>query len=213
MLNLLTAHILKQQGYLNCNGQIMLIHFSGVPLFLPYAFVILIFMVKFPKRFDRMVDNIAAAIARRLKGPAAQRVEETRVLIEEESHIFRGALTTMWGEKRLVLLAGTALIVLAFVAEFAVGLFILWGFGYRGSVIDPMLLQSLLKPILSASPTRSAITSAARCVSTVRWKWRFRRGRGCGLAVFTFRTHPDSAMMTSSASVKRAWPSTCGRCC
>lgn len=156
---LLATLALALSGWTGPEASFTFVKVVGPLSALPTVFliVILIFMVKFPTRFDRMVDRLAAAIARRLRGAAAQRVEETRVLIEEESHIFRGALTTMWGEKRLVLLAGTALIVLAFVAEFAVGLFILWGFGYRGSIIDPMLLQSLLKPILSASPTPGSV--------------------------------------------------------
>ncbi len=118
---------------------------------------ILIAMVKFPKMFDRTVDRIAGAVARRLSGKAAERVERTRVLLEEESHIFREALTTIWSRKRWVLFLATALIILAFVAEFSVGLVILWGFGYRGSIVDPLLLQSILKPVLSASPTPGSV--------------------------------------------------------
>jgi len=118
---------------------------------------LLVIMVKFPARFDSIVDRLAAAVARRMSGRAAERVEETRVLIEEESHIFRDALTTIWGRKRWVLFLSTALLILAFVAEFSVGLVILSGFGYRGSIVDPLLLQSLLKPILSASPTPGSV--------------------------------------------------------
>jgi uncharacterized protein (TIRG00374 family) len=118
---------------------------------------ILVIMVKFPTLFDRLVDRCASAIAGRLKGRSAERVEATRVLLEEESHIFREALVTIWGRKWWVLLWSASLVVLAFVAEFMVGLVILWGFGYRGSVIDPLLLQSLLKPILSASPTPGSV--------------------------------------------------------
>ena len=118
---------------------------------------ILIIMVKFPARFDSIVDRLAAAVARRMSGKAAERVEQTRVLLEEESHIFREALTTIWSCKRWVLFLATGLIILAFVAEFSVGLLILWGFEYRGSIVDPLLLQSLLKPILSASPTPGSV--------------------------------------------------------
>ncbi len=118
---------------------------------------ILVIMVRFPLMFDRIVDRLAAAVARRLSGKAAKRVEETRILLEEESHIFREALTTIWSRKRWVLFGAMALIVLSFIAEFSVGLVILWGFGYRGSIVDPLLLQSLLKPILSASPTPGSV--------------------------------------------------------
>ena len=118
---------------------------------------ILIIMVRFPLLFDRLIDRIAAALAGRLKGRAAERIEEKRVLLENESHVFREALTTIWCRKRWVLFWGAALIFLALAAEFMVGLVILWGFGYRGSLADPLLLQSLLKPILSASPTPGSV--------------------------------------------------------
>lgn len=128
---------------------------SSVPTL--FLIAILVIMVRFPRMFDRIVDRFAAAIARRCTGRAAERVEDTRVLLEEESHIFREALTTIWGRKRWVLLWCVLLLVLAFVAEFSVGLVILRGFGYGGSIVDPLLLQSLLKPILSASPTPGSV--------------------------------------------------------
>jgi uncharacterized protein (TIRG00374 family) len=33
----------------------------------------------------------------------------------------------------------------------------MWGFGYRGSVVGPLLLQALLKSILAASPTPGSL--------------------------------------------------------
>ena len=43
------AHILKQQVYLNEQGQVILIHVARVPLFLPYTFIIFIFTFKIAK--------------------------------------------------------------------------------------------------------------------------------------------------------------------
>ncbi len=128
---------------------------SAVPTLI--LIVILVIMLRFPTLFDRIVDRISAAVARRFTGKAAERIEKTRVLLEEESHIFREALATIWSRKRWVLLLCVGFVVLAFVAEFSVGLVILRGFGYNGSAVDPLLLQSLLKPILGASPTPGSV--------------------------------------------------------
>jgi len=158
-LVLMTTVVLVVTGWTGSDATLTFVKVVGPLSSVPTLILIsiLIIMVKFPALFDRIVDRIAAAVARRFTGKTAERVEETRVLLEEESHIFREALTTMWGRKRWVLFGATALIVLAFVAEFSVGLVILWGFGYRGSIVDPLLLQSLLKPILSASPTPGSV--------------------------------------------------------
>ncbi len=96
-------------------------------------------------------------LARKLRGRAAERVEEARALIEDESHAFHAALSALGGHKRWVLLSGVLLVVLATVTEFVVGLVIMWGFGYRGSVVGPILLQCLLKAILAASPTPGSL--------------------------------------------------------
>ena len=34
---------------------------------------------------------------------------------------------------------------------------ILWGFGYRGSLLGPLLLQCILKPVIAASPTPGSL--------------------------------------------------------
>lgn len=126
---------------------------------LPTAFVValLVVMLARPALFDRLADRVAAVMARRLKGRAAARVEEARVLIEDESHTFRAALSALGTHKRWILLWGVLLIVLATIMEFVVGLVIMWGFGYRGSVVGPLLLQCLLKAILAASPTPGSL--------------------------------------------------------
>ncbi len=125
----------------------------------PILFVVavLVIMLKFPELFDRLVDSIAAFLARRLRGKAADRVEQLRVEMENESHIFREALTTLGRRKRWVLAWGAIFVVLAYIAEFMVGLTILRGFGYGGPTTGPVILQCLLKPILSASPTPGSV--------------------------------------------------------
>jgi uncharacterized protein (TIRG00374 family) len=125
----------------------------------PICFVIsvLVIMLKFPKLFDRLVDRIAAFLARRLRGRATERVEQLRIEMENESHIFREALTTLGRRKRWVLAWGAIFVVLAYIVEFMIGFTILWGFGYRGSLMGPLILQCLLKPILSASPTPGSL--------------------------------------------------------
>ncbi|MFH1502866.1 MAG: flippase-like domain-containing protein [Candidatus Eisenbacteria bacterium] len=110
-----------------------------------------------PALFDRLVDRIAAFLSRNLRGRAAQRVDQARVLIAEESHVFRDALTTMRRERRWVLLWGVVLVALAYVVEFTLGVVILWGFGYHGSAVGPIVLQGVLKPIIAASPTPGSL--------------------------------------------------------
>jgi uncharacterized protein (TIRG00374 family) len=126
---------------------------------LPIGFIVtlLFVMLKYPKHFDRLVDRVAAFLGARLRGRAAERVEEVRIEMEEESHVFREALAALGKHKRWALLGGVLLIVFAFIAEFAVGVVILQGFGYRGEVTGPMILQCLLKPILFASPTPGSL--------------------------------------------------------
>ncbi len=126
---------------------------------IPIGFIVtlLVVMLKYPKHFDRFVDRVAAFLAARLRGRAAERVEEVRVQMEEESHVFRAALSALGKHKRWALLWGALLIVLAFVAEFVVGVVILRGFGYQGEITGPMILQCLLKPILFASPTPGSL--------------------------------------------------------
>ena len=126
---------------------------------LPSGFVValLIVMLARPALFDRLADRVAALLARKLKGRAAARVEEARVLIEDESHAFRAALSALGSHKRWVLLWGVLLVVLATLMEFVAGLIIMWGFGYRGSVVGPILLQCLLKAVLAASPTPGSL--------------------------------------------------------
>jgi uncharacterized protein (TIRG00374 family) len=126
---------------------------------LPSAFVVmlLIVMLTRPALFDRLADRVAAFLARKLKGRAAARVEEARALIEEESHAFHAALSALGSHRRWILMWGVLLIVLATVMEFVVGLIIMVGFGYRGSVVGPILLQCLLKAVLAASPTPGSL--------------------------------------------------------
>lgn len=122
------------------------------------AIITLLFiMLRYPKLFDRLVDSTASFLASKLRGKAAQKVEEARVSMEEQSHIFREALTTLGRRKRGALYWGALLVVLAYIAEFLVGIVILVGFGYRGSLLGPLILQCLLKPILSASPTPGSL--------------------------------------------------------
>jgi len=128
---------------------------SALPLVL--LVTVLIIMLRYPSHFDRMIDSVAAFLARRLRGKAALRIEASRVLMEEESHVFREALTALGRNKRWVLSLGILLVVLAYLAEFTVAIVILWGFGYRGSMVGPLVLQCLLKPLISATPTPGSL--------------------------------------------------------
>ena len=126
---------------------------------LPLVFIVtmLVIMLRHPALFDRLIDRVAAFLGRRLRGKAARRVEETRVIMEEESHVFREALTTLGRHRRWVLFWGILLTVLAYIAEFMVAMVILWGFGYRDSMVAPLILQCLLKPIITATPTPGSL--------------------------------------------------------
>ena len=128
---------------------------SALPLVL--AVTILVVMLRYPRRFDRIVDGVAVFLAGRLRGKAARKIEESRVLMEEESHVFREALTTLGRHKRWVLSLVILFVVFACIAEFMVAVVILWGFGYRGSVIEPLVLQCLLKPVIVAMPTPGSL--------------------------------------------------------
>jgi len=126
---------------------------------LPTCFVVtmLVIMVRRPALFDRIVDGAAGWLAGKLRGRAAERVEEARTRIEEETHVFREALTTFGRHRRWVLAWGALLVVLAYVVEFAMAVVILWGFGYRGPVVPPIVLQCVLKPVIAASPTPGSL--------------------------------------------------------
>lgn len=151
-----TAALLGWEG---SGDSITFLKIVGPISVLPTGFVMamLVIMLKRPVLFDRLVDGIAAFLSRKLKGKAARRVEETRVLLEEESHVFREALTTIGKKKRWVLAWGILLVALAYVVEFAMAVVILRGFGYRGSPVGPIVLQGVLKPIIAASPTPGSL--------------------------------------------------------
>lgn len=158
-LVLLTTITLVALGWEGPDASRTFLKIVGPISALPTLFVItlLVIMLARPALFDRLADRVAGFLAGKLKGRAAERVEAARVLIEEESHTFREALSTLGSRRRWVLLWGVLLVVLATIMEFAVGLVIMWGFGYRGSIVGPLLLQSLLKAILAASPTPGSL--------------------------------------------------------
>jgi uncharacterized protein (TIRG00374 family) len=126
---------------------------------LPLIFIVtmLVIMIRYPALFDRIVDRVALFLGRRLPRRAGEKAEQARVLLEEESHIFREALTTIGRHKRWILFCGVLLIILAFIAEFMVAVIILWGFGHRGSMIGPVMLQCILKPLIMATPTPGSL--------------------------------------------------------
>lgn len=126
---------------------------------LPTGFIItmLVIMLRRPQLFDRIVDRTAAFLVRKLRGAAAERVEEGRLRLEEESHVFRGALSALGTHRRWILVWGATLVVLAYVVEFLIAAIILWGFGYRGSLLGPLILQCIVKPVIAASPTPGSL--------------------------------------------------------
>jgi uncharacterized protein (TIRG00374 family) len=126
---------------------------------LPTGFIVtmLVIMLKRPQLFDRIVDRTAAFLVRKLRGVAAERIEEGRVRLEEESHVFREALAALGTNRRWILVWGAFLVVLAYVVEFLIAVVILRGFGYRGSFMGPLLLQCILKPVIAASPTPGSL--------------------------------------------------------
>jgi len=126
---------------------------------LPTSLVIAMVVITIwrPRLFDRIVDALARFLSRKLPGKASERVDQTKKLLEEESHVFREALTTLGRKRRWTLVWGTSLIVVAFVVEFLVAFVILWGFGYTGSAVGPTVLQGVLKPIIAASPTPGSL--------------------------------------------------------
>jgi uncharacterized protein (TIRG00374 family) len=156
---LVGATVVSALGWHDSEGTAKFLGVVGPLSALPLLAIVsaLVLMLRFPARFDRMVDGVAAFLGRRLKGNAARRVEESRVTMEEESHIFREALSTLGRHRRWVLLLGIALVILAYIAEFTVAIIILRGFGYRGSLVGPFVLQCLLKPLISATPTPGSL--------------------------------------------------------
>jgi len=126
---------------------------------LPTSIIIVMVFITIwkPRLFDRILNAVAGFLERKLKGRASERVRETRALMEEESHVFREALTTLGRTRRWVLVCGALLIVVAFVVEFLVAVVILWGFGYVGPVVGPVVLQGVLKPLIAASPTPGSL--------------------------------------------------------
>lgn len=128
---------------------------SAIPLTI--LITLLVIMLRFPRLFDRIVDRGAAFLASKLRGRAARHVEEGRLRLEEESHVFRDALRTLGRRKRWILLWGSLLVVAAFLLEFYIAVIVLWGFGYRGSAVVPIILQCLLKPVLYSSPTPGSL--------------------------------------------------------
>ncbi len=156
---LLATTIVAVFGWGGSSESLMFLKIVGPLSALPTAFIVtmLIIMVRYPQLFDRLVDRVAAFLVRKLKGTAAQRIEEGRARMEEESHAFRDALTTLGRRKRWILVWGIALVVLAFMVEFTIAAVVLWGFGYRGSFVAPILLQCVLKPVIAASPTPGSL--------------------------------------------------------
>ena len=146
-------------GWEGSEGTATLLKVVGPLSALPLIFVVatLVIMLRYPKRFDRMIGGVAAFLGGRLRGKAARKIGESRILMEEESHVFREALTTLGRHKRGVLLRAILLVVLAYIAEFMVAIVILRGFGYRDSVIGPLVLQCLLKPVITATPTPGSL--------------------------------------------------------
>jgi uncharacterized protein (TIRG00374 family) len=156
---LVGATTLTALGWEGSEGMATLLKIVGPLSAVPLVFIVavLVIMLRYPGHFNRMIDSVAAFLARRLRGKAAQKIEESRVLMEEESHVFREALTTLGRHKRWILLWGILLVILAYTAEFMVAIVILWGFGYRDSMVGPLVLQCLLKPVITATPTPGSL--------------------------------------------------------
>ncbi|MBD3348446.1 MAG: flippase-like domain-containing protein [Candidatus Eisenbacteria bacterium] len=126
---------------------------------LPTAIIVTMVIITIwrPKLFDRLVRGIGGFLTRKLRGRASDRVRETMELLEEESHVFREALTTLGRTRRWIFVWGALLIVVAFIVEFMVAVVILWGFGFEGTGVGPVVLQGVLKPIIAASPTPGSL--------------------------------------------------------
>ena len=156
---LVAAITLTALGWESSAGTAKFLSIVGPLSAVPLLFIVasLVIMLRYPKLFDRMVDGIAGFLQRRLRGKAAAKVEESRVLMEEESHVFREALTTLGRDKRWILFCGILLVILAYISEFMVAIIILWGFGYRDSMVGPLILQCLLKPVITATPTPGSL--------------------------------------------------------
>lgn len=156
---LVAATTLTALGWEGSDGTAKFLRIVGPLSALPLMFIVtmLLITLRYPKHFDRMIDSVAAFLGRRLRGKAAQKVEDARVMMEDESHVFREALTTLGRHKRWVLFCGILLVILAYISEFMVAIIILWGFGYRGSMVGPLILQCLLKPVIMATPTPGSL--------------------------------------------------------
>jgi uncharacterized protein (TIRG00374 family) len=156
---LVGATTLTALGWEGSEGTVKLLKIVGPLSAVPLVFIVavLVTMLRYPRHFNRMIDSMAAFLARRLRGKAARKIEESRVMMEGESHVFREALTTLGRHKRWILFWGILLVVLAYIAEFMVAIVILRGFGYRGSMIGPLVLQCLLKPVITATPTPGSL--------------------------------------------------------
>ena len=156
---LVTAIALTAMGWEGSAGTARFLSIVGPLSAVPLLFIVgsLVIMLRYPRHFDRLVDGVAGFLERRLRGKAARKVEESRVLMEKESHVFREALTTLGRHKRWVLFWGILLVLLAYVSEFMVAIIILRGFGYEGSMIGPLILQCLLKPVITATPTPGSL--------------------------------------------------------
>jgi glycosyltransferase 2 family protein len=126
---------------------------------LPIGFLVtlLIVIVRNPRLTSRIIDGVTSWLADRFHGKRAERIREARQTLLEQSHTFREALAAMAMQKRWPMIAGMLLIVAALLVEFMVAVVILWGFGYTGSALEPMVLQSLLKPLIAATPTPGSL--------------------------------------------------------
>jgi uncharacterized protein (TIRG00374 family) len=156
---LIGATTLTALGWEGSEGTAKFLRIVGPLSAVPIVFIVtvLVVMLRYPARLDRLIDNVAAFLSRRVSARTARKIDESRILMEEESHVFREALTTIGRHKRWVLFWGIVLVVLAYIAEFMVAIVILWGFGYRGSMVGPLILQCLLKPVITATPTPGSL--------------------------------------------------------
>jgi uncharacterized protein (TIRG00374 family) len=156
---LVAAIALTAFGWEGSEGTARFLSIVGPVSAVPILVIVttLVIMLRYPRVFDRIIDRIAAFLERRLPEKAARKVEESRIMMEEESHVFREALTTLGRHKRWILLWGIVLVVLAYICEFMVAIVILRGFGYKGSLVGPLILQCLLKPVITATPTPGSL--------------------------------------------------------
>lgn len=159
LLVLVAVVVVAALGWEGPAGSLTFLKVVGPLSALPTGTIIalLVIMLRYPKLFDRLLDLGASYLARRLKGRAGERIEALRERMQSESHVFRECLSTLGRPKRWVLVWGALLVVLSYIAEFLVAAVILWGFGSRAPLVGSIMLQCLLKPILSASPTPGSV--------------------------------------------------------